>query len=76
VKINSTGLINHRGLWQYLEAAEYATLEWLDWFNHRTCANPSTTCGKQGSSRLTTINWQLRPDSIVMFSGNAGVILH
>jgi len=28
-------VIRHRGPWQNLDAVEYATLEWVDWFNHR-----------------------------------------
>ncbi len=30
-----TEVIDRRGPWRHLEAAEYATLEWVDWFNHR-----------------------------------------
>ena len=28
-------LIHRRGPWRNLDAVEYATLEWVDWFNHR-----------------------------------------
>ena len=28
-------MINRRGPWRHLEAAEFATLDWVDWFN--TC---------------------------------------
>jgi transposase InsO family protein len=28
-------LIHRRGPWRSLEAVEYATLEWVDWFNNR-----------------------------------------
>jgi transposase InsO family protein len=35
-----TELINHRGPWHHLEAVEYATLEWVDWFNHRRLLQP------------------------------------
>jgi putative transposase len=28
-------VIYARGPWRSLEAVEYATLEWIDWFNHR-----------------------------------------
>ena len=28
-------VIRHRGPWRTLDAVEYATLEWVDWFNHR-----------------------------------------
>jgi putative transposase len=30
-----TELIRHSGPWQGLQAVEYATLEYVDWFNHR-----------------------------------------
>ena len=30
-----TEIIHRRGPWRHLEAVEYATLEWVDWFNHR-----------------------------------------
>ena len=28
-------VILNRGPWRTLEAVEFATLEWVDWFNHR-----------------------------------------
>jgi transposase InsO family protein len=30
-----TEVIRRRGPWRSLEAVEYATVEWVDWFNHR-----------------------------------------
>jgi transposase InsO family protein len=35
-----TEVIHHRGPWRHLEAVEYATLEWVDWFNHRRLLEP------------------------------------
>ena len=35
-----TEAIHHRGPWRHLEAVEYATLEWVDWFNHRRLLEP------------------------------------
>ena len=32
--------IHRRGRWQSFEAVEYATLEWVDWFNHRRLLEP------------------------------------
>jgi len=29
-----------RGSWKNLEAVEYATLEWVDWFNNRRLLEP------------------------------------
>ena len=30
-----TELIRRRGPWKGIDEVEYATLEWVDWFNHR-----------------------------------------
>jgi len=35
-----TEVIRRRGPWRSLEAVEYATLEWVDWFNHRRLLEP------------------------------------
>jgi transposase InsO family protein len=32
--------IHRRGPWRGLEAVEYATLEWVDWFNNRRLLEP------------------------------------
>ena len=33
-------VIHRRGPWRSLEAVEYATLEWVDWYNHRRLLEP------------------------------------
>jgi transposase InsO family protein len=33
-------VIGRRGPWKSLEAVEFATLEWVDWFNHRRLLEP------------------------------------
>ena len=33
-------MINRRGPWRYLEAVEFATLDWVDWFNTRRLSEP------------------------------------
>jgi putative transposase len=33
-------VIYRRGLWRSFEAAEFATLEWRDWFNNRRRLEP------------------------------------
>ena len=33
-------VIRHRGPWRNVDAVEYATLEWVDWFNHRRLLEP------------------------------------
>ncbi len=36
----NTEVIRHRGPWKNLEAVEFATLEWVNWFNHRRLLEP------------------------------------
>ena len=33
-------VIHRRGPWRSFEAVEYATLEWVDWYNHRRLLAP------------------------------------
>ena len=33
-------VVHRRGPWQSFEAVEFATLEWVDWFNHRRLLEP------------------------------------
>ena len=33
-------VIHRRGPWRSFEAVEYATLEWVDWFNNRRLLEP------------------------------------
>ena len=35
-----TEVIQRRGLWRSFEAVEFATLEWVDWFNNRRLLEP------------------------------------
>jgi transposase InsO family protein len=35
-----TEVIRRRGPWRSLEAVEFATLEWVDWFNNRRLLEP------------------------------------
>jgi putative transposase len=35
-----TEVIRPRGPWRSLEAVEFATLEWVHWFNHRRLLEP------------------------------------
>jgi putative transposase len=35
IGLYKTEVIHARGPWRTLDAVEYATLEWVDWFNHR-----------------------------------------
>jgi putative transposase len=40
IGLYKTEVIRRRGPWRNLEAVEYATLEWVDWFNHRRILEP------------------------------------
>jgi transposase InsO family protein len=40
IGLYKTEVIHHRGPWRTLEAVEYATLEWVDWFNNRRLLEP------------------------------------
>ncbi len=40
IGLYKTEAIHRRGPWRHLEAVEYATLEWVDWFNHRRLLEP------------------------------------
>jgi transposase InsO family protein len=35
-----TEVIRRQGPWRHLEAVEFATLDWVDWFNHRRLLEP------------------------------------
>ena len=35
-----TEVIHRRGPWRSFDAVEYATLEWVDWFNNRRLLEP------------------------------------
>jgi transposase InsO family protein len=35
IGLYKTEVIHQRGPWRHVDAVEYATLEWVDWFNHR-----------------------------------------
>jgi putative transposase len=40
IGLYKTELIERRGPWRTMQAVEYATLEWVDWFNHRRLLEP------------------------------------
>jgi putative transposase len=40
ISLYKTELIRRRGPWKGLDEVEYATLEWVDWFNHRRLLEP------------------------------------
>jgi transposase InsO family protein len=40
IGLYKTEVINPRGPWRHVEAVEYATLAWVDWFNTRRLLGP------------------------------------
>jgi putative transposase len=40
IGLYKTDLIGRRGPWKGIDQVEYATLEWVDWFNHRRLLEP------------------------------------
>ena len=38
--LDKTEVIRRRGPWRTLETFKFATLEWVDWFNHRRRLEP------------------------------------
>jgi len=40
IGLYKTEVIYHRGPWRHIDAVEYATLERVDWFNHRRLLEP------------------------------------
>ena len=40
VGLYKTEVIRRRGPWRNIDAVEYATLEWVDWFNRRRLRGP------------------------------------
>jgi putative transposase len=40
IGLYKTELVRRRGPWRGIDQVEYATLEWVDWFNHRRLLEP------------------------------------
>jgi putative transposase len=40
IGLYKTELIRRRGPWKGIDQVQYATLEWVDWFNHRRLLEP------------------------------------
>jgi transposase InsO family protein len=56
-----TEVIHARGPWRSLDAVEYATLEWADWFNNRRLPEPSVTSHQRSSKRSIIVSNPVRP---------------
>ena len=48
-------MIHRRGPWRSFEAVEFATLEWVDWFNHRRLLEPIGNVPPAKPKRAITI---------------------
>jgi len=77
IGLYKTEIIRQHGPWCHLEAAKFATLEWVDWFNYRRLLEynghvppaefeEAHYAQAQGSARA--------PDLIKMVSGKVGVV--
>ncbi len=54
-------VIHRRGPWRSFEAVEYATLEWVDWFNNRRLLEPIGTSRPPKLRPTSTQLWKLNP---------------
>ena len=62
IGLYKTELIRRRGPWKSLDEVEYATLEWVDWFNHRRLLEP---IGHVPPAEFEATYWRKQtPDSI------------
>jgi putative transposase len=62
IGLYKTELIRRRGPWKGLDEVGYATLEWVDWFNHRRLLEP---IGHLPPAEFEATYWRKQaPDSI------------
>ena len=40
IGLYKTEMIQRKGPWRHLEGVEFATLDWVDWCNHRRLLEP------------------------------------
>jgi len=55
-----TEVIRQQGPWRNIEDVEFATLEWVDWFNHRRLLEP---IGDVPPAELETAYYRQREES-------------
>ena len=70
-------VIWRRGPWRNFEAVEFATLEWVDWFNNRDCWSRSETFRRPKPKRAIMRRRRVTPwrrNSTEMASGNPGAV--
>ena len=73
IGVYKTEVIRRKGPWRTLEAVEFATLTWVDWFNTRRLLGPLGTFHQQ-SSRRSTMSRLRWPDSTNSVSDVPGTI--
>jgi putative transposase len=62
IGLYKTEVIHHRGPWRNIDAVEYATLEWVDWFNNRRLLEP---IGNMPPVEFETAYYRLREESAI-----------
>jgi hypothetical protein len=70
-------VIHRRGPWRSFEAVEFATLEWVDWFNNRRLLEPIGNIPPAEPSNATTPCWNNTPwrhNLNQMASGKPGAV--
>ena len=65
IGLYKTEVIGCRGPWRHLEAVEFATLEWVDWFNNRRLLEP---IGHVPPAEYEA-QYYRRQDALVMMAG-------
>ena len=71
-----TEVIQRQGPWRHLEAVEFATLAWVDWFNTADCSNRLATCRRPNMRRATMSRCiETRPSRTCLTTGALGGIL-
>ena len=70
-------VIHRRGPWRSFEAVEFATSEWIDWFNHRRLLEPISNIPPAEASKTATPQWTKSPSQHNLnksASGNPGAV--
>lgn len=58
-----TEVISRRGPWNNIEVIEYATLEWVDWFNNRRLLEP---IGNAPTAEFEMSYYQKQEESVMV----------
>ena len=77
IGLYKTEVIRRRGPWRNIEEVEFATLEWVDWFNNRRLLEPIGNVPPAENGRRVLSNRQSRPwrpDSQHGVSGIPGAV--